>query len=379
MDEDGEGALQKLALFEAQSGPGITTADKVRFLSAAAAYPDRPERVSAKETHMSWVFLAGDHAYKLKKPVKYAFLDFSTLAARQADCSEEIRLNRRLAPSIYLGTARLTCEASGELALDGRGTTVEWLVKMRRLPAARMLDTEIEHKTVTRERIEAVADLLSDFYARAERADVSPSTYVAAFEREQALNRTVLTNPDFGFDSPFVQRVLGDVEGFLRDKPGLLEDRVQRQCVVDGHGDLRPDHVCLLDPPVIIDCLEFNRGLRLVDPFDELAFLGLECARLSAPWIRPCLMDRCAARLGDRPPDDLVAFYTSYRACLRARLALAHLAEPAPRERDKWLPLAHQYLGIADDDGLSPAPPGDRRSSRPHGSGGSPRRRARRS
>ena len=379
MNEDEEGRLQELALLEARSGPGIITADKVRFLSAASVYPDRPEQVSVKETHMSWVFLAGEYAYKLKKPVKYAFLDFSTLAAREADCREEIRLNRRLAPGIYLGTARLTREASGELALDGRGTTVEWLVKMRRLPAARMLDTEIEHKTVTRERIEAVADLLSDFYARAERDDIAPSGYVAAFEREQALNRAVLTNPDFGFDSPFVQRILGGVENFLRDRPTLLENRVRRKCVVDGHGDLRPDHVCLLDPPVIIDCLEFNRGLRLVDPFDELAFLGLECARLSAPWIRLCLMDRCAERLGDRPPDDLIAFYTTYRACLRARLALAHLAEPAPREPDKWLPLAHQYLSIAEDDGLSPAPPGDRRSSRPRGSDGSPRRRARRS
>jgi len=117
---------------------------------------------------------------------------------------------------------------------------------------------------------------------------------------------------------------------------------------VEGHGDLRPEHVCLSDPPVIIDCLEFSRELRLVDPFDELSFLSMECAVLGARWIGPALIDLCATSLGDRPPDETLAFYTAYGASFRARQALAHLLEPAPRTPEKWIPLARAYLDEAE-------------------------------
>ena len=90
---------------------------------------------------------------------------------------------------------------------------------------------------------------------------------------------------------------------FVRERAGLLDARVRDGRIVDAHGDLRPEHVCLLDPPVVIDCLEFNRELRLVDPFDELAFLGFECALLGAPWIRGRLIEHCADKLADRPPE----------------------------------------------------------------------------
>jgi aminoglycoside phosphotransferase family enzyme len=105
--------------------------------------------------------------------------------------------------------------------------------------------------------------------------------------------------------------------------------------------------VCLLQPPVVIDCLEFNAALRQVDPFDELAFLGLECELAGAEWIGPRLIDGCAAALGERPDRSLLALYTAYRALLRARLALAHLLEPQPRTPERWQPLARRYMARA--------------------------------
>jgi aminoglycoside phosphotransferase family enzyme len=334
----------------------VSTREKVAFLSAPAAYPQTVCTVEVKETHMSWVFLAGDRAYKLKKPVKYPFLDFSTLAAREADSREEVRLNARLAPDVYLGVVPLTTGADGMLAVDGKGETVDWLVMMRRLPEGRMLDTAIAHGRATQDQIGRVADVLAHFYRSLDPVDVSPADYVGQFAREQAKNRALLEDKRFDLPRAGVAAVLGKVEAVLADEPELLMQRARERRIVDGHGDLRPEHVCLNDPPVIIDCLEFNRAFRLVDPFDELAFLGLECELLGAPWIGGILIDRCAQALSDRPSERLVAFYTAYRACLRARLSLAHLLEPNPRTPEKWLPHAKAYLAIAERASATLAP-----------------------
>ncbi len=336
----------------------IPIEEKVRFLRLPAAYgkPGAAE-VLARETHMSWVFLTGERVYKLKKPVRYDFLDFSTLDARERNCREEDRLNRRLAENVYLGVLPLTLSSKGELAIGGEGPPVDWLVLMRRLPLDRMLDQTIERRTVSRDEIISVADRLCDFYRLAQPAELTPEAYVAHFIREQAQTREVLTDRTFDLDGARIGKILGGIEDILFAQPELLKARVEGGRVVEGHGDLRPEHVCLNTPTVIIDCLEFNREFRLVDPADELTFLGLECERLGAGWIGPVLLNRYAGRLGDTPSAKLVAFYRSYRACLRARLSLVHILEHDPRKPEHWLPLARQYLALADAAGLNPGFP----------------------
>lgn len=323
----------------------------LRFLQSPAAHKGHAGAVSAVETietHMSWVFLAGDRVLKLKKPVRYPFLDFSTLAAREHDCREELRLNERLAPGVYLGLLALQQQPDGSLALvpEARlptpGQTVDWLVLMRRLPAERMLDRLIAAGAVTPADIDALARVLADFYHRAPAAAVSPADCVARLRREQAVNRDVLLRPEFALQG--AQAVLDALDAALQRHAPLLMARAAGGHVVDGHGDLRPEHVCLLQPPVVIDALEFNATLRQVDPFDELGFLGLECEMAGAPWIGPRLMAACAAAWGDTPQAVLTHLYAAYRAQLRARLALAHLLEPQPRTPQKWVPLAQRYL-----------------------------------
>jgi uncharacterized protein len=173
----------------------VSTVEKVALLGTPAAYPYRPLGVDVKETHMSWVFIAGDRVYKLKKPVRYPFLDFRMLAAREANCREEVRLNRRLAPDVYIGVLPLTKEHDGRLALAGRGEVIDWLVEMRRLPEGLMLDRAIlenimEHDRGDR-RIDAVADLLIAFYRACPPADLSPLSYVQQFAREHAITEAV--------------------------------------------------------------------------------------------------------------------------------------------------------------------------------------------
>ncbi len=337
--------------------PDIAIEDKVRFLQRPEAYGRADAEVLAEETHMSWVFLAGDRVYKLKKPVRYPFLDFSTIEARERNCREEVRLNRRLAAHIYLGIVPLTATPAGELAIDGEGATVDWLVLMRRLPRERMLDRAIGEGTVRRDEIVAVADRLAAFYRDAEPAALTAEAFVRQFIHEQATTRAVLTDPAFGLDHMRVADMLGRIEDVLRNRTHLLASRVEQGRVVEGHGDLRPEHVCLGPPPVVIDCLEFNRSLRLVDPLDELTFLGLECKRLGAGWIGPLILARYAESRSDPPPQELIAFYWRYRACLRARLSLVHILERDRRKPEKWLPLAKQYLALAEAPELSPALP----------------------
>jgi len=323
---------------------------RLRFLQSPAAHQGHAgvvDVVETIETHMSWVFMAGDHVVKLKKAVRYPFLDFSTLEAREHFCREELRLNARLAPGVYLGLLALRqCDGAytllPEAQLPAAGQTVDWLVLMRRLPPQRLLDHLIAEGRATREDIDALARVLAAFYRQAPAAGVPPPDYLARFRHEQAINRQVLMQPALRL--PGTEAALDGLDAALSRHAGLLMARAAGGQVVDGHGDLRPEHVCLQAPPVVIDALEFNAALRQVDPFDELCFLGLECELAGAPWIGPQLVTACAALLGNAPPPALLHLYTAYRAQLRARLALAHLLEPQPRQPHKWAPQAQRYL-----------------------------------
>jgi aminoglycoside phosphotransferase family enzyme len=133
-----------------------------------------------------------------------------------------------------------------------------------------------------------------------------------------------------------------------QNRPFLNHARVRLGHIVDGHGDLRPEHICFADPIAIFDCLEFNSELRQVDPFDELAYLGLESAQLQAPPLGPKIIAKVADRLDESPPHRLLSLYTAWRAVLRARLAVAHLLDPAPRRPERWEPLASRYLHLAE-------------------------------
>ncbi|MEC5325761.1 hypothetical protein, partial [Aurantimonas sp. A3-2-R12] len=287
--------------------------------------------------------------YKLKKPVRFPFLDFTTLAARETNCREEVRLNRRLAPRIYLGTVPLSEDDAGVLALGGRGKVVDWLVVMRRLPADRMFDRMLQEDRIGAAETDQLAGLLARFYRSADHPAVDPTAYVDRLMAQQAENRAILTKRAFAVDHARLPTVLDRLDQRMAEDRPLIEERAWAGRIVEGHGDLRPEHICLTDPIVVFDCLEFSPELRLVDPFDELAFLGLECRILGAPSIGPTLVERVADQLGDHPPPRLVAFYTAFRAVLRARLSLAHLLDAAPREPDKWEPLASRYLTVAEE------------------------------
>jgi aminoglycoside phosphotransferase family enzyme len=327
------------------SAPSVSLATKVAFLSRPDAYSPRPARVEAIETHVSWVFLTDSRMYKLKKPVRYDYLDFSTVEARWADCVAEVRLNRRLAPDLYLGVIPLELGVDG-LQLEGSGVPVDWLVQMRRLPADRMLDNALRAGTADREDIGHVASRLSRFYLSVPRVPMQPAEYRYRIERDLRDDRRWLCLPKFGLEPGLAGGPADVLIDVLERRDELIGARAGR--LVEGHGDLRPEHVGLGDgEPVIIDCLEFRREFRIIDPVDELAFLGLECERLGAAWVGPELLRGYGQMVGDHPPVPLVDFYAARRATLRAKLAVWHLRDRDVRSTVAWPDVATAYLELA--------------------------------
>jgi aminoglycoside phosphotransferase family enzyme len=329
-----------------ETGPSL--AAKVAFLSDRNSYTGLREAVTARETHMSWVFLAGERVYKLKKPVRFAYLDFSSLALREAACRAELRLNRRLAPDVYLGVVQLALSEGG-LSIGGDGEVVDWLVVMRRLDEASVLETRLKNHVQVWE-LNRIAATLARFYRRARPVVISPSAHMTEWAKALASNREILLDARLGLPHGLVRHLDAVLRRFLRIERAQLVERVLRRRILDAHGDLRPEHIWVGEPIRIIDCLEFSPSLRANDPLDEIAFLDLECERLGAPESGRRIRAKVLRALNEPKGELLYRFYRCHRAMLRARLAIAHLLEPSPRTPEKWPKLARAYLDLARRD-----------------------------
>ena len=328
--------------------PAPTLAKKVAYLSRPESYGNGVSAVEVIETHMSYVFLIDRLVYKLKKPVRYPFLDFSTLEARRFNCDEELRLNRRLARTVYLAIVPLSMSRNG-LRLEGAGEPVEWLVKMRRLPRHLMLDRVIQERRVSEQDIVRVTHVLARFYATADRVALTRSEYRERLRRSIEQNHEYLSRDDYRIDSASLVALRDKQLAFVERQASTLDARIDANRIVEGHGDLRPEHVCLAAEPIVIDCLEFNRDLRIVDPADELAYLAMECELAGADDIRRTLLGTYCSITGDAIAEALIDFYQAYRAALRARLAALHLEDHLTEvDRMKWLARAKAYLRLAE-------------------------------
>jgi uncharacterized protein len=355
----GRSALARTALSEPEpaaanaasaSAAPISLAAKVAFLGKPDTYPHPARDLERKETHMSWVFLAGDKVYKLKKPVRFPYLDYSTLAKREAACRAELALNRRLAPDVYEAVVPLTRTAQG-LGVGGPDEVVDWLVVMRRLDESKTLEHAILAGEFPATQLDHVVATLVAFYRRARAVFVSRETLLRNWHDGLAYNKRVLLDPRLGLPAGLVRRVDRVQRRFLSRRARLIGDRVRERAIIDGHGDLRPEHIWLGDPVTIIDCLEFNARLRAVDPLDEIANLCVECERLGG-WASDHIRRRAIHALRDHVSEQLFTFYRCHRATLRARLTIAHLLEPSPRTPDKWPRRAREYLRIAAADAV---------------------------
>lgn len=329
------------------------------FLGDRRTHPGGGEVVHV-QTHISHVFLAGSFVYKLKKAVRFPFLDFGTIAARERFCREEVALNRRLSPSVYLGVLPIT-RAGGSLRLGGDGEPVDWVVKMRRLPSDRRLGAMVEADAVPEEVVERVAGVIARFHAAAPvveggAPEALERAWTENLEGVRPLAGRALGGEDVDVLDDFGRTFVVRHDSVLRARPSLGHVR-------DGHGDLRADHVYVLDdplpaldgaPPVraglhIVDCIEFSSEFRAIDVAADVAFLAMDLRALGRGDLSERFVRAYADATGDRLVEALVPYYACHRATVRGKVEALAADEPevAPDERRRASGRAVAALALA--------------------------------
>ncbi len=305
------------------------TQQQIETLANEGIFPDGSICEELIETHASWVILTEKFAFKIKKPVKFSFLDFSTLALRQHACEEEVRLNRRLT-DIYLGTVPIVFGGKN-CGIGIPGETVDFAVQMQRVDHQRQMDLLLEKDLVKDSDIEAIAEQLAVFHQNA-RVMNEPFDEAAAMEdfADLASVSKVLTE---NVDEDFEAWIDGWIElagAVLQKLAWRFEERVQEDFVRDGHGDLHSRNIFLLEKPVIFDCIEFNERFRVNDVLSELAFLAMDLKRFGRKDFKGILIKKYSETYPCfRLPEDRVIFqyFLLYRATVRLKVAGLQLGE----------------------------------------------------
>jgi aminoglycoside phosphotransferase family enzyme/predicted kinase len=293
------------------------------------AYPaPPPTRVDLVTTHISWVFLTDHDVWKVKRPIGYSFVDYSTMERRLHFCEEEVRLNRRLAPDVYLGVVPIRLGLKGHTLTDD-GPVVDHAVHMRRLPDAASAEALLRSGGLTHEHLWLLAEMLAGFYP------TCPA--MPAFGAVEAIRANASQN--FDQVRPFIgQRlsasafdaVRGWQLGLLARHAQRFEDRVKGGHIRDGHGDLRLEHVYFEGgAPLVIDCVEFSERLRVCDVASDVAFLAMELEVRRRSDLAGSFLGRFALESNDYDLYDVVDFYLSYRAWVRALVASLLAADPS--------------------------------------------------
>jgi aminoglycoside phosphotransferase family enzyme/predicted kinase len=325
----------------------VGLADLIEGLSQPAAYAFPLQRVDVRQTHISVVFLAGPYAYKVKKPVNLEFLDFSTLERRHYFCEQEVRFNRRLAPTVYLGVVPIARTQSG-ICIEVEGEILDWAVKMERLPEQATLQQRLWRGEVNALQVESLGQRLARFHAEAEGND-----HISSFGRFEVVAQNVRENleqtePLVGvtISRAVIDRLRELFESGLTSLGPQMEKRAQANVPRDTHGDLHLDHVYFFPDRqapadlVIIDCIEFNERFRFADPVSDMAFLYMDFLFHGRRDLAEQFAQSYYQASGDVEGQTLLSFYAAYRAAVRGKVEGFELTE-------EEVPAAEQAKALA--------------------------------
>jgi len=329
----------------------------IRALLRPDAYPHPVDRVELRQTHISFVFLAGEHVYKVKKPVDFGFLNFSTLGKRRYYCHQEVVLNSRLCSGVYLGVVPVR-ESGGQFAVDGPGRTVEYAVHMRRLPDDRMMHHLLERNEVTRPMVEAVAEKLATFHAGAEK-----NPRLARYG-DWAIRYN--TTENIAQWTPYISRTLTSeqdrilrayFETFYALKASVLQRRIDQLRIHRVHADLRSDSVVIgkakgrpgADDICIFDCVEFSRRLSILDVARDVGFLEMDLDYRGRTDLAEAFWKHYVRISGDADLPEILHFYACYSACVRGKVEafLLDQAEVPAAEKRRAGEASRRYFELA--------------------------------
>jgi len=281
------------------------------------------------ETHISWLLLSEQHAYKIKKPVNFGFLDFSTLEKRRFCCDEELRLNRRLSAGLYLEVVPIS-GTPDRPQLGGTGAAIEYAVKMRRFPAGQLLSEYAMRGQLAIEQIDQLADLVAGFHETIDQTDEN-----SPYGGSANINHWFVENFDHirpllieNSQKQQLQKIQQWGDSEWRKQAGLMQLRKQHGYVRECHGDLHLGNMTLINSKVtLFDCIEFNPLLRWVDVISEVAFLFIDLMHFGYDRFAYRFLNRYLHYTGDYQGLTLLRYYLVYRALVRAKVSLLRMAQ----------------------------------------------------
>ena len=323
----------------------------IQVLLAPKIYPDATEGVELVQTQMSFVFLAGDYVYKVKKPVNLGYLDYTTLDKRRFYCQREVELNRRLCPDAYLGVVTIS-RHKGSISLEGQGKAIEYAVKMRRLPQEAMMDALLSKDKVSTQMLTNVAEKLAEYHQKAET-----NASISAFGDLETI--TVNTGENFSQTEQYLgntissekyQHIKAYTRHFIEENASLFHQRIVDGRIRDCHGDLHAAHICFCDGICIYDCIEFNDRFRYCDVASEVAFLAMDLDHYGRADLSRGFVGAYVARSQDAELVALLNFYKCYRAYVRGKVESFKLDDPhiSNEEKARVLAIARNYFELAE-------------------------------
>jgi len=316
-------------------------------------YPDLPEKVELIETHISLVFLTPAYVYKVKKPVNFGFLDFTSLDKRKYFCQQEVKLNRRLSPNLYLGVVEITSDGEW-ISFAGKGEVEEVAVKMKRIPEELLLDKLLERGQVDREMMRTLSERLARFYASAETNDHIKSFGKPERIKQDADENFEQTEKYVGavLSRPVYDEIQKRTNEFFKNREPLFHRRIDSGRIRDCHGDLRLEHIFWGKEIAIFDCIEFNERFRYTDVAADIAFLAMDLDYHKRSDLSDDLIQSYIETSSDREALHLLDFYKCYRAYVRGKVESFRLDDPHIPDAEKkgavaraknYFELAYQY------------------------------------
>ncbi|HUK59034.1 MAG TPA: AAA family ATPase [Stellaceae bacterium] len=328
-------------------------AEALAFLAKGAGLETRGHKIARVDTHASAVFLVDERALKLKRAVRFSYLDYSTVALREKACRTEFELNRRIAPALYLGVRRITRDAGGKIALDGEGETLDWIVEMRRFDGESLFDRLAEKRALTPALMRDLADEIAAFHRAAERTEGGGGNAMARVVAGNAEN----LRASACLDQNAVAQLGATTDAALARVTPLLDARAQQGKVRACHGDLHLGNICLFEGrPTLFDAIEFSPELAHIDVLYDLAFLLMDLVHRGLNGFANQVMNRYLDLGGDDEGLAALPLFLSQRAVIRAHVTATAAQQQEGSAREQRELAARRYLALAQTL-LVPAPP----------------------
>ncbi len=315
-----------------------------------STYDEKVASIRMIQTHISWVFLTGNFVYKIRKPVNFGFVDFSTLEKRRNICKKDVKLNSRLSSEIYLGVVPIT-ESDGKIKVNGEGRTIEYAVKMKELPREKKMDVLLAKNQVNIKTVEDIARIVADFHSKAETnseiskyGSIENIKYITDenFDQTEEFIGKTITREQFDF-------IKKKVENFISNNSKLFNDRISRGKIKDCHGDLHSKNIFISDKIYIFDCCELTDGYRCSDVILDIAFLTMDLDFHNRQDLSKHFIEKYFEFSKEDKNVTLLRFYECWRAYVRGKVISFKLNDPNidEDEKEESAALAKKYFALS--------------------------------